>query len=34
VLKRKCKVMELKRTGERCFRLDGTENHSEGMEMV
>ena len=26
--------MELKRTGERCFRLDGTENHSEGMEMV
>ena len=34
MLKRKCKVMELKRTGERSFRLDGKVNHSEEMEMV
>ena len=34
MLKRKCKVMELKRTGESSFRLDGKESHSEGMEMV
>lgn len=34
MLKRKFKVMELKRTDDRSFRLDGKESHSEGMEMV